>query len=132
MPASTTRKTPTDRLPKNGKRHKSFDVDNIDDLEPITFDLGDEMFHCHAAVQGKVILDIMKAASEGDEETRGMMMAISLLDFFEKVMPEEEYQRLGTLMEDPKRIVKLEVLSEIMAWLMEEYSGRPTEPSSDF
>jgi hypothetical protein len=33
-------------------------------------------------------------------------------------------------MEDPKRIVRMEVLSEIMSWLIEEYTDRPTQPSS--
>lgn len=128
--AKTPAKPPTyDHQPK--KRHKSFKVQNVDELEPLSFDLGGEEFTCYPAVQGKVILDIMKIASEGDEDTRGMMMAVSVLDFFEKVMPPEEYERLGKLMEDPKRIVELDVMSEIMSWLIEEYSGRPTEPSSD-
>jgi len=33
-------------------------------------------------------------------------------------------------MEDEKRIVPMDVLSEIMSWLIEEYTGRPTTPSS--
>jgi len=53
-----------------------------------------------------------------------------VLDFFKKVMPPEEYERFEKLMEDPKRIVKMDVLSEIMSWLIEEYTDRPTEPSS--
>jgi hypothetical protein len=130
--STTAKKTPADHLPKvKSKRHKSFDVENIDDLEPISFDLGDQTFTCYAAIQGKVLLDIMRVAAEGDEDTRGVMMAISVLDFFEKTMPPAEYIRLGKLMEDPKKIVKLETLSEIMSWLIEEYSGRPTEPSSE-
>lgn len=129
--STAAKKTTAPKRNGKGKRHKSFGVKNIEELEPITFDLGEETFTCHAAIQGKVILDIMKLAAEGDEETRGVMMAISVLDFFEKVMPEEEYERLGKLMEDPKQIVELDVLSEIMSWLIEEYSGRPTEPSSE-
>jgi hypothetical protein len=112
------------------KRHKSFKVKNIEESEPLTFDLGGEEFSCYPEVQGKTILDIMRVASEGDEDTRGVMMAVSVLTFFEKVMPPEEYERFGKLMEDPKRIVPMETLSEIMSWLMEEYTDRPTEPSS--
>jgi hypothetical protein len=115
---------------KNKKRHKSFEVVNIDDAEPLDFDLGGETFVCYPEVQGKTILDVMKAAAEGDEDTRGVMMAVSVLDFFKKVMPPEEYERFEKLMEDPKRIVRMEVLSEIMSWLIEEYTDRPTQPSS--
>ena len=115
----------------NGKkRHKSFDVVDIDESEPLDFDLGGETFVCYPEVQGKTILDVMKVAAEGDEDTRGVMMAVSVLDFFVKVMPPEEYERFEKLMEDPKRIVRMEVLSEIMSWLIEEYTDRPTQPSS--
>jgi hypothetical protein len=119
-------------MPKPGKkRHKSFEVVNLDEAEPLTFDLGGEEFNCYPEVQGKTILDVMRVASEGDEDTRGALMAVSVLDFFRKVMPPEEYERFDKLMEDPKRIVKMDVLSEIMSWLIEEYTDRPTQPSSD-
>jgi len=115
----------------NGKkRHKSFDVVDIDDAEPLSFDLGGEEFFCYPEVQGKTILDIMRVAAEGDDETRGAAMAVSVLDFFQKVMPPEEYERFEKLMKDPKRIVRMETLSDIMGWLIEEYTDRPTEPSS--
>jgi len=115
----------------NGKkRHKSFEVKNIDDAEPLDFDLGGETFNCYPEVQGKTILDIMRVAAEGDEDTRGVLMAVSILDFFVKVMPPEEYEKFEKLMEDPKRIVPMDVLSEIMSWLIEEYTDRPTQPSS--
>lgn len=113
------------------KRHKSFEVRNIEDAEPLTFDVGGEEFTCYPEVQGKTILDIMRNAAEGDEDTRGVMMAVSVLDFFKKVMPESEYERFEKLMEDPKRIVSMDTLSEIMSWLIEEYTDRPTQPSSD-
>ena len=113
------------------KRHKSFEVKNIEDSEPLTFDLGGEEFTCFPEVQGKMILDIIRtAASEGDADQRGMMMAVGVLDFFEKVMDASEYERFNKLMEDPKRIVPMDTLSEIMSWLIEEYTDRPTEPSS--
>ena len=113
------------------KRHKSFNVISLDEAEPLTFDLGGEEFACYPEVQGKTILDIMKVAAEGDEDTRGLLMAVSVLDFFEKVMPPSEYERFEKLMEDEKRIVPMDVLSEIMSWLIEEYTDRPTKPSSD-
>jgi hypothetical protein len=123
---------PTKATTANRKRHKSFEVKNIEDSEPLTFDLGGEEFTCHPEVQGKMILDIIKtAADENDPDQRGMMMAVGVLGFFEKVMDASEYERFNKLMEDPKRIVPMDTLSEIMSWLIEEYTDRPTEPSSD-
>src|SRR4051794_34055765 len=103
-----TQDMPT-KTAKNGKRHKSFNVINIDEAEPLTFDLGGEEFACYAEVQGKTILDVMRTAAEGDEDTRGLLMAVSVLDFFEKVMPPTEFERFGKLMEDEKRIVPMDV-----------------------
>jgi len=113
------------------RRHKDFSVRNIADADPLTFSLGDEEFNCYAEVQGKTILDIMKVAATGDEDSRGVLMAVSILDFFVKVMPPKEYKRFETLMEDPEKIVPMDTLSEIMSWLIEEYTARPTQPSSD-
>lgn len=112
------------------RRHKSFDVISLDEAEPLTFDLGGEEFTCYPEVQGKMILDVMRSAAEADEESRGMLMAVSVLDFFKKVMPPEEYERFEKLMEDPKRIVPMDTLSDIMGWLIEEYTNRPTQPPS--
>ncbi len=125
----TTAKT----VATNGKRkrHKSFEVKNVDDSEPLSFDLGGEEFTCYPEVQGKMILDIIRtAANENDPDARGMMMAVGVLDFFEKVMDASEFERFTKLMEDPKRIVPMDTLSEIMSWLIEEYTDRPTQPSS--
>jgi hypothetical protein len=96
----------------------------------LTFDIGGEEFNCYPEVQGKTILDIMRVAAEGDEDTRGVLMAVSVLDFFKKVMPPSEFERFEKLMEDEKRIVPMDTLSEIMSWLIEEYTDRPTRPSS--
>lgn len=116
---------------KNGKkRHKSFSVIDLDEADPLTFDLGGETFTCYPEVQGKTILDIMRTAAVSDEDARGLLMAVSMTDFFEKVMPPEEYERFSQLMEDPKRIVPMDTLSEIMSWLIEEYTERPTKQPS--
>jgi hypothetical protein len=116
---------------KNKRRHKSFKVVDITESEPLSFEIGGEEFECYPEVQGKTLIDIMRVAAEGDEDTRGMLMAVSVLEFFKRVMPEDQYERFSALMDDRERIVSMETLSEIMAWLMEEYSERPTMQSSD-
>jgi len=122
---------PTAAKKVNGKkRHKSFDIVNLDEVEPLTFDLGGEEFTCYSEVQGKTVLDVLRMTTEGDEDSRGLLLLVSTLDFFKKVMPAEEHERLTKLMEDPQRIVPMSTMSAIMLWLVEEYSNRPTEPSS--
>ena len=47
--------------------------------------------------------------------------------FFESVLEDESYVRFEELLKDKKRIVSVETLSEIVAWLIEEYGNRPEE-----
>lgn len=118
-------------MPKaNGKtkpRHKSFDTVDIEDAEPLSFDLGGETFDCYPEVQGSVILELMRTSATADEDSRGVLMAVSVLDFFELVMDEENHTRLKKLFKDPKRIVPMTTMSEIMSWLIEQYTDRPTQ-----
>jgi hypothetical protein len=117
------------------RRHRSFKSKNVEESEPLTFDIDDETFTCFPEIPGKVLLDIMRPAAIADEDTRGVVMAVSVLDFFEKVMEPDEHERLAKRLDDPKRIVDMEQMSEIMSWLIEEYTtsdneGRPTKQPS--
>jgi hypothetical protein len=46
--------------------------------------------------------------------------------FFARVLLAESYERFSALLASEK-IVPVETLANITAWLVEEYSGRPTE-----
>jgi hypothetical protein len=114
-------------------RHKVFEVVDLDDvdLEPLTFDLGGETFHCAPEVQGATILELMRASANADEDSRGILMAVSVLDFFELCMDEDEHKRFAEFLHNKKKIVRMTTLSEIMSWLIEEYTDRPTQQPSD-
>jgi hypothetical protein len=45
--------------------------------------------------------------------------------FFERVMLQESYIRFNALLDDAEKIVTVDTLSEIIGWLIEEYSNRP-------
>jgi hypothetical protein len=46
-------------------------------------------------------------------------------------MQEESYLRFEDLLQDKEKIVSVETLSEIVAWLIEEYGNRPEEQPED-
>lgn len=94
------------------------------DKSPLSFKLYDEEFHCRPALQGKVLLDMVSGTS-GDET--GMEAAKVVNDFFGFVLQEESLERFNVLLEDPDKIVTVETLAEITGWLVEEYTGRPTQ-----
>lgn len=108
-------------------RHKSFGSPRNEELEPITFDLYDEEFTARPEIQGVELLRFSHNVASDDQE----VVTGALLDFFKTVLLSESYKRLEKLWVDPDRIVPIEVLSDIVAFLVEEYTSRPTEASSE-
>ncbi len=91
--------------------------------EAPVFKLHGEEFTCKPAIQGKVLLDLA-ANSAGDDAAK----AAGVIDsFFGYVLTEESGKRFESLLVDPDRIVSVETLSEIVAWLVEEYTQRPNQ-----
>ena len=43
------------------------------------------------------------------------------------VLIEESYSRFDSLLTDPDKIVSVDTLGQISAWLVEVYTARPTE-----
>lgn len=97
------------------------------ELEPIKFKIHDEEFTCRGEIPGKVMLDLVaKSSANQDDPSKSADM---VMDFFKRAMEEESYTRFLALAEDPVRIVTMETLTDIVAWLVEQYSDRPTERS---
>lgn len=109
-------------------RYKKFSGGTkITDFEPLTFSLNDEEFTCQRAIPGAVLLEFVKDAAGGD----GASSAKALYNFLEASMSAEEYARLDKILKDPEVIIDIEVIGEIVSWLVEEYSDRPTTRPED-
>lgn len=102
-------------------RFKDFGEGGDTSVEPLSFKIKGETFNCVPEIQGKVLLDLAASATSEDP----VKQATIITNFFEKVLEDESYTRFNDLLEDKKRIVSVETLAEITAWLMEEYTGRP-------
>jgi hypothetical protein len=110
-------------------RFKDFGSGGEVTKAPLSFKLHGEEFHCKPAVQGRKLLQIVANADEND----GTSVAKTIDTFFDSTLEEESLVRFNKLLENPDKIVTVETLGEITAWLVEEYSSRPTaqpEPSS--
>ena len=95
--------------------------------EPIVFRLFDEEFQCYPQLPGKTMLDfVVDSSSEDTSVSAGLINK-----FFRSVLKEESYKRFEILAEDPERIVTVEMLSEIVTWLMESYTNRPEKQPED-
>jgi hypothetical protein len=105
-------------------RYKDFGAGSAtEEKEPIVFKIHDEEFTCIPVIQGKVLMDLVsRSQSEDPNEALGVINS-----FFSKVLVDESLERFDSLLEDKNRIVTMETLGEIIAWLVEEYSGRPNQ-----
>jgi hypothetical protein len=91
--------------------------------EPVTFTLHGEKFECYPEMPGAAMLQFFKDAAD-------IASADAILDFMERSLIPDDWPRFQQLVNDPDRVVRLDKLGEIVAWLVEEYAGQvPTEPS---
>lgn len=111
-------------------RFKDFGSPKLSDdqAEPLKFRLHGEEFSCIPQVPGKVMLDFAAKTGKDDPGADG---AAVVVDFFKTVMYPESYTRFDILASDRDKIVTIEQLMEIIEWLMENYSNRPTQRSED-
>lgn len=91
-------------------------------VEPITFELEGEDFEAYGQVPGAVLLDFIAASSQ--EDSNGTAGAI--IGYLKSSMNRENFKRFDKLTRDPEIIIELQVLADIVAYLIEERTDRPT------
>jgi hypothetical protein len=104
-------------------RFKDFGTGGDSSVEEISFKIHGETFVCRPALQGKVLLELV--AKSNDTENPGEAAEI-IMKFFKTVLVPESNEAFEALANDPDRIVSVETLGDIVAWLVEQYSERPT------
>lgn len=103
-------------------RFKDFGSGGEVSKAPLSFKLHDEEFECRPNIQGKTLLDIVANATED-----GVGAAKTITAFFDVCLLPESSERFNALLSNPDKIVTVETLGDITAWLVEEYSSRPTQ-----
>lgn len=109
-------------------RHRSFSASAetpVDKLEPVTFDLAGETFAAKPELQGIVLMDFLEASDGG-----GVSSIVAFKDFLKESMEEEEYTRFNTTLRTAKQNIDIEQIAKIVAFLVEEYTSRPTKASA--
>lgn len=101
-----------------------FNLDTVDDKGDV---VQSDTFHATQPTEEALFL---LAALAGDEESGGAEEAAAVMDLFRQSLPEAEYITLRRRLRDPESDVSLDVLQEVIPWLMEEWTAFPTEPAS--
>lgn len=107
-------------------RYKKFSGGRkLSEFEPLNFELNGHEFSCYPAIQGSVLLEFVRDAAAAD--SGGGDSAKALYNFLSSAMPEAEYNKLQDVLHDKETIIEVELIGEIVSWLVEEYSARPTQ-----
>lgn len=91
---------------------------------PITFELEGEEFQAYGSIPGAILLDFISSSDENSSAT-----ARGITDYLAVAMPTAEFARFDAFIRDPENNIELEVLSEIVSYLIEEQTSRPTKAS---
>ena len=92
--------------------------------EPVVFKLYGEEFRCIANLQGKLLLELVSVSA--DDAVASTEMTFK---FFDHVLTEESLTRFKALLDSKDKVVTLEAITDISAWLIEEYTNRPLPQS---
>lgn len=94
--------------------------------KPITFELDEETFTCRPEIPGTLLLEYAEMIGQDNVSVSAKVV----LDFFKAVMRDEEHARFRKFTDSPDNPVNIQVLGEIVEYLLGEYAQRPTQPSS--
>lgn len=109
-------------------KFRDFGSSNTENAEPVAFKLCDEEFQCRPSIPGKLILNLAAASTNQDDPATNAKM---IDDFFCAVLKTESYERFEKLTLDPDKAVEMATLMDIVQWLVETYSDRPTQRPED-
>ena len=93
-------------------------LENETVFEPVYFKLYGEEYECHGNMQGYKSLQLINKITNNDTAIDG------ILEFFESVLVDESKERFNALANDPSKDVPVELLSDIISYIMEEYTDR--------
>lgn len=87
-----------------------------------------DTFHAKRPTDERLFL---LAAMAGDEDAGGAEEAAVTQDLLKDILPEEEFKVLKARLLDDEDDVDMDMLQDVLMWLVEEWASFPTEPSSD-
>jgi len=111
-------------MTKTKSRFKDFGkTQTLEEYDPLGFALNGEDFTCRPAMAGAVLLDFVRRA----DSNSGGAAADAIIQFLEDALEEPDRERFQSIIRDPDTIVEVDTLAAISAWLIEQYTTRPTK-----
>lgn len=100
---------------------KTFKSNSEKNKEPIPFEINGTTFEAKPSVNGLVLMELVRDTGEGGSVGMG-----AILRYLQKAMKKDEYARFEEFVEEND--IDIVVINEIISYLIEEQSDRPTKP----
>lgn len=110
-------------------KSKTFGSGIPQGVPPVVMTLNDQQFRVRGSMSGLRLLNLIKAMDGSGESDS----ATEMVAFVEQAVLAEDRERFMAYLLDAEPPVPLSQITEIITWLIGEYSGRPTvqpEPST--
>ena len=98
-----------------------------DSPEPIEFELWGDVYTAKPRLQAVEIINFLK--KNNDDATLSESFDDVILPFFEAALTKESYAKFTELIHSDDRIMEVSDFVEVLQWLIEQYTDRPTPGS---
>ena len=117
--------------PARARKVKSFQLEAVEveegnEPEPILFEVGDTEVEAYGSIPGSVLLDFL--AYTGPDAT-GQETAKAVLDYLKASMDADNWRKFSAATKNRKNKLPDDFYMQVIAYLIEERSSRPTEAS---
>lgn len=108
-------------------RAKSFGLRGpVQDFEAMEMTVNDQVFHVLPTLSGVKLLNLIRAMDGSDEDTNS---ATAMLSFIESAVVPADRERCMKYLLEGEPPVELTTITEMITWLIEEYSGKDSKSS---
>lgn len=123
---------------------RAFKSKNKNKRKPFDISLEGEVFTCRGGVSGGLLLRFVEKFSdmgiadseEGVDEDNVDISSLAKMnetirEFFTLAIIRQDQDRFFSFIDDPDNEIEMELLIDMMSWLMEVYSSRPLDTSEE-
>jgi hypothetical protein len=103
--------------------------DFTSDRKPLKFKIDNDIFEAPANIPAQILLDFSRRYEAMGEQAETGTYIEATQDLIAMVLKPSSVERFKARLSDIENPISLDQLNSILTWLMEEYTGRPTESS---
>jgi hypothetical protein len=97
----------------------------------LNFTIDGEEFEAAPGLPGDIYAEFVTLYSSTGETESYQQQHDALKQALSVVLLDDSYTRFAARLADKKRPIDDDQMSDVVLWLLEEYAGRPTQPSPD-